>query len=113
MESELDALPAISSAKRLGRNSDMDPTIAEAYRSYQPAAGAQVASILGAAGADALLGLRAALGLAGAEPARELRFSAVQNLVRAAAAPSYTFYNDCGPYDYDASCTEPCFGFAP
>ena len=31
----------------------------------------------------------------------------------APAGPSYTTYGDCGPFDYDATCEEACFGFAP
>jgi hypothetical protein len=31
----------------------------------------------------------------------------------AAAAPSYTTHGDCGGFNYGATCTEPCFGFAP
>jgi hypothetical protein len=114
MDSELDALPTISSARRLGRGADLDPAIAEAYRSHEPAVGVQISSLLAMAGADALLGLRSALGMPSPAAALgPLRYSAVQDVMRAPNSPAYSFYNDCGPYDYNATCTSPCFGFAP
>jgi hypothetical protein len=115
MDFDLDQIPTIESAGRLGRHPDVDPSIADAYRSYEPGLRTQIASLLGAAGADALLGLRSALRVEGADLAAvpAIRFSDVQRLVSAQAAPGYTFYSDCGPYDYDATCAEACFGFAP
>lgn len=111
MDIEFDAIPSVESAGRLGRQPAADTGLAEAYRSFKPEAANQAASMLGLAGAEALLRLRSAFGLAETKEMPGIRLSDVQDVV--VAAPSYTTYSDCTVYSYHASCTEACFGFEP
>jgi hypothetical protein len=101
---ELDELPAVDGAGRLGRRAAADSPVADAYRAHRPDTVAQFGS------------LALTLGLQGAQRLQERLFPTPEQLglLRAAAAqPNYTMYLDCGPYNYDATCNESCFGFAP
>ena len=95
----LDDLPTIDGAGRTGR-SPTDSAVAGAYR--QPTSGAS--GLLGT------LGIGRALELAGS--LSQQLMPGARGLA-AAAGPSYTMYLDCSHYNYDATCNEACFGFAP
>lgn len=96
----IDDLPTIDGAGRLGRAHDADSAVAGAYRTNDPRGSSMLDS----------LGISRALELAGAL-SKQLMPRVLQSA--ADAAPSYTQYFDCGPYNYEPTCNEACFGFAP
>lgn len=95
----IDDLPTIEGAGRLGRPQDAASAVAAAYR---------VNGLPGATLLDSL-GITRALELAGALSKQLMP----RLLSDPGGSPSYTMYTDCGPYDYDATCNEACFGYAP
>lgn len=104
MVQSFEEIPLIESAGRLGRRPQVESATADAY---------QTESVGRRGGFEAF---NLGLGLELARVLQERVFpSAAQlgALQAAAASPSYSFYNDCTVYDYDATCTEACFGFAP
>jgi hypothetical protein len=102
VSTSIEDIPTIADAGRLGRRPGTGSAVADAYRPpVTPAAG-----LLGS------LGIAKALELAGTVQ-RQLFPSSAQLAALHAAGPSYTFYNDCGGYNYAATCHEACFGFAP
>jgi len=98
----IDDLPTIEGAARLGRSPSADPAVADAYRIPST----PVADLVGS------LGIERALEMA-VRAQQRLFPSAAELSFLQAAAPSYTMYLDCGPYNYNATCNEACFGFAP
>lgn len=95
----IDDIPTIEGAGRLGRPHQADSAVAAAYRT---------ASAPGAGLLDSL-GISRALEVAGALSQR------LMPTLRddPGTAPSYTMYLDCGGYNYESTCNEACFGFAP
>lgn len=101
MPMSIDELPVIETAGRLGRR--IDSPVADAYRLPSN----PIADLANAVGITKLLENSGVLQRGLLPRAAELVG------MRAAAAPSYTMYLDCGPYNYGATCNEACFGFAP
>lgn len=99
----IDDLPTIEGTARLGRSASADPTVEDAYRIPST----PVADLVGS------LGISRALEMAARAQERLFPSPAELSDLQAAAAPTYTMYLDCGPYDYGATCNEACFGFAP
>ncbi|MEM9557472.1 MAG: hypothetical protein AAGC60_24650 [Acidobacteriota bacterium] len=102
----LDDIPTLDTAVRRGRQTEADPEIAAAYAETRILArGPRL-------GAAALaLGLESADLLTRRVFSRDAQAAAVQAM--SGAGPSYSIYTDCGPYNYNGTCNEPCFGFAP
>jgi hypothetical protein len=101
---EFEDLPTIDAAGRLGRRPAADSPVADAYRSHRPDPVAQFGS------------LALTLGLQGAAQLQQRLFPTPDQIARLRAGfqqPSYTMYTDCGPYNYNGTCNEACFGFAP
>jgi hypothetical protein len=97
------SIPTIESAGRLGRASVPDDDLADAY-----SVTGKGESILRNSAALSL-GLRAVQDVhRGLMPQRFESFGR-----GTMAAPNYSTHGDCGGFDYNATCTEPCFGFAP
>lgn len=101
MSVSIDELPVIENAGRLGRR--IDSTVADAYRLPSN----PIADLVSAVGITKMLENSGVLQRGLVPGAAELAG------LRSAAGPSYTMYLDCGPYNYDATCNEACFGFAP
>lgn len=101
MSTSIDDIPTIEDAGRLGRPTHADSPVADTYLPRTSAAG-----LLNT------LGIEKALELAGTVH-RKLFPSGDQLASLQAAAPSYTMYLDCGGYNYEPTCNEACFGFAP
>lgn len=99
----IDDLPTIEDALRRGRSRRADSAVADAYR-LRPS---PLTDIVG------VVGVSRVLEMAGRMQEQLFPSSAERAALEAAAGPSYTQYFDCGPYDYDATCNEACFGFAP
>jgi hypothetical protein len=101
----IDDLPTVDAAGRLGRSRAASSALADAYRIPSN----PVTDIIGS------LGVARALEIAGR--AQRKMFPSAADLsalqAAAAAAPVYSTYSDCGPYNYDGTCNEACFGFAP
>ena len=108
MDFDLDAIPDIESAGRLGRVQDADPSLVDAYRSFRPDAVSPFTDMIGHASAERLARLRSVFGV-GAESG--INLSEVRDV--GAAAVSYTTHSDCGGFNYTPTCTEACFGFEP
>ena len=95
-------IPPIETAGRLGRAPEDDSQVASAYPAFRPA-------IFSASGPASLaLGFRALRML-------DRRIVPPESGIVAmgASAVSYTTYSDCTVFNYDATCSEPCFGFEP
>jgi hypothetical protein len=103
MSFNIDDLPTIEAAGRMGRRSDAGSPVTEAYLTDQ----ALVSSPIGT--------LSMTLGVEFARLLQQRAFPSAAQLaaLQAAAGPSYSTYSDCGPYNYNATCDEACFGFAP
>jgi hypothetical protein len=105
MSLELDDLPRIDSAGRLGRRAGTDTTVADAYGSYRPEGGIQLSSLHFSLGAEATNFLQNRV------------FPSSAKLAALAAptgaGPNYTTYSDCGGFHYGGQCNNPCFGYAP
>lgn len=99
-----DDIPTIDAAGKSRRRTDSDPDVAAAYAEQRILAGPRL-------GSAAL-----ALGLESAQLLQDQVFPSSAQLAAAramSAGPSYTLYTDCGPFNYNGTCNEPCFGFAP
>jgi hypothetical protein len=104
MSLEMDDLPLIESAGRLGRRATADSAVADAYPVYRPESGTRLSSAVLSLGLDAVSLLQNKMFPSGQQ------LSELQKLLHGGG--SYTMYLDCGPYDYNATCNEACFGFA-
>lgn len=108
MSFDIDDMPTIESAGRLGRRVTTDSPVADLYRdSREPRA-----DLLGSAGVTAALQFISSFQKQMTPAA--FQFSALQAM--APAGPSYTMYLDCTVYtgnNYNGTCNEACFGFAP
>ncbi len=100
---EMDDLPVVESAGRLGRRPSPDTPVADAYSGVRREDSAFLTSAALALGPRAVALLRGGT----LPPADQLR------ALHAHEGPHYSMYTDCGPYDYNATCEEACFGFAP
>jgi hypothetical protein len=103
MSFNIEDLPTIETIGKLGRRPSADSPVADAYPISLSPAGPAVGSI----------GVSVGLQFADLLQSKAFPSGAQLAALQAAAAPSYTMYFDCGPYDYDATCNEACFGFAP
>jgi hypothetical protein len=103
MSFNIDDLPTIEGSSRLGRRPDADSPVAEAYLTDQTLVSNPLGSLSMTLGVEFARLLQARLFPSAAQ------LSALQ----AAAAPSYTTHADCGGFNYNATCDEACFGFAP
>jgi hypothetical protein len=105
MSLELDDLPRIDSAGRLGRRAGTDTAVADAYGSYRPEGGIQLSSLHFSLGEEATNFLQDRI------------FPSSAKLAALAAppmaGPNYTTYSDCGGFHYGGQCNNPCFGYAP
>jgi hypothetical protein len=104
MSLDIDDLPVVETLGKLGRRAPADSPVSDAYRMYRPIDETRFGS----------LGL--SLGFQVARLLQERVFPSgtqLAELYDAAAGPSYTMFLDCGGYDYNATCDEACFGFAP
>lgn len=99
MAFSLQELPVVEDARRMGRRAVADEAIADAY-----------SSVAGRADTGVV-----ALGMRFAQLLEERAFPGAEALadLQAAAGPSYNMYFDCDAFDYNGTCAEPCFGFAP
>jgi hypothetical protein len=99
--SDLEDLPLVESA-RLGRRVSEDSAVADAYTAVRPDTDRFLTSAT------------FSIGLQMMDLARDRLYpSPAQLKAMRAAGWSYTTYGTCGPYDYNATCEEACFGFAP
>jgi hypothetical protein len=98
----MDDLPVVESAGRLGRRPFSDSPVADAYAVMRPEAGFLTSAAF-------------TLGLQAVDLLRDQLFPSPEQLrkLRVTSGPNYSTYSDCGPFDYDATCEEPCFGYAP
>lgn len=99
-------LPTIEGAGRLGRRPAADAEIIDAYRNHPSAAISHLEEAR-------LIGVT--LGMEAVRVLQERLFPGAGTGVtfRGGAAPQYTTYSDCAGYNYDGTCNEACFGFAP
>jgi hypothetical protein len=104
MSIDIDDIPVIESAGRLGRRPSADSSVAEAY----PAFPIRERNVIGSIGVPLILELVNRF-----QPETFPSGSDIMALQGRAAGPSYTTYFDCGGYDYNGTCNEACFGFAP
>lgn len=110
MSFDIESIPVIESAKKLGRRPNPDSTLAEAYPDHPERGG-------GGAG-DLLSSIGVPLGMKLMETLQARAFPSGAELGAFGAGPgasavSYTTYYDCGGYDYNGTCNEACFGFDP
>lgn len=103
MSMSIEDLPTIENAGRLGRRVHAGSAVGDAYRTPSTSG----ADLTGSLGISAALRFVDRM-RAGLSPSAD-QLSALQ----AAQGPSYTQYFDCGPYNYNGTCNEACFGFAP
>ncbi len=105
MSIDIEDIPTIESAIRVGRRSAAASELAEAYPLHPEGSG----NILESLGVPLSLKLMNSF--------RQTAFPSVaevSKLQASIAAASYTTYGtDCGGYNYNATCNEACFGFAP
>lgn len=101
MALELDDIPTVQSAGRLGRKPEPDSSLAGAYTAPQ----VNPLDALGSIGLDAAFSLAERL-RAGVFPTG----LPVPRPAPAGPARTYTTYYDCGPFNYDGTCAQPCFG---
>jgi hypothetical protein len=103
MSLDIEDLPVVENLGRLGRRTP-DSSVADAYRMHRPAERSDIGSFGLALGLQATRFLQEKV----SPSSRQLA-----ELNALAGGPSYTMFLDCGGYDYDATCDEACFGFAP
>lgn len=107
----IEDLPTIETAGRRGRQPDPDSPVVRAFsqRRAQTAAGSLIGSIGTTLGFDF-----ADLVSRGVAPTGQ-QLAALQANPQAlhSAGPGYTMFLDCGGHNYNGTCNEACFGFAP
>ena len=104
MRLELDDLPRVDSAGRLGRRAGTDTEVADAYSGNRADEGIQLSSLHFSLGAEATNFLQQRVFPGSAKLAA---------MISPAAAVNYTTYSDCTVFNYDGTCNNPCFGYAP
>lgn len=97
----IDDVPVIESMGRLGRRPPRDSTVADAY--VRRRTGDDLGRVAN---------LPAIMRIAEMMERRVFPDAALRSDIQA-AGPSYTMYLDCGPYNYNGTCDEACFGFEP
>jgi hypothetical protein len=101
---DLDELPTFEGARRFGRGRGIDSPVADAFQPPPDPI----------SGAITRLGIERTLELAGRlQQGVFPTASEISQLEGDADGPSYSMYLDCGGYQYGATCSEACFGFAP
>ncbi|HEU4795277.1 MAG TPA: hypothetical protein VFT02_06580, partial [Pyrinomonadaceae bacterium] len=104
MSFEIQDIPDIESLGKLGRRPHPDSRVAEAYPLHPTAAGDIFANV----------GVPTALRLVDKLQARAFPTSADRaEFANVQFGGNYTTHGDCGGFNYNASCNEACFGFAP
>jgi hypothetical protein len=103
MSFDIDDIPTIDTAGRLGRRASADSSIADAY----PLHPTRERNVIGT------MGVSLGLNLINRFQAQAFPSATDLMALQAGAGPSYTTHSDCGGYDYNATCNESCFGFAP
>lgn len=106
MSFTIDELPTFEDARRFGRSRAADSAVADAFR--MPAD--PITDVITS------LGVNRALELAGRAQQQMFPSAADLGALQApapAGGPSYSQYFDCGPFNYNGTCNEACFGFAP
>ena len=111
MSVDIEDIPTIESAIRVGRRSAGVSELAEAYPLH-PESGNALATAGGAAGLQLIKSFQA-LAFPGVADVLSSQQAFATGPSALGAGPSYTFHNDCGGYDYSPTCNEACFGFAP
>jgi hypothetical protein len=107
MSFDIEEIPLVEDA-RLGRRAGSDASIADAYPDFPSEAG----GVLDRIPIDVALRLGHSIERLAFPNAAQLA-ALTMPTVGAAAGPSYTYYSNCGGYDYNGTCSEACFGFAP
>ena len=110
MKKRLEDLPVIESAGRRGRQPEPDSPVVRAFaeRHSQPA-GSLVGSLGTAMGFDLADLLNRRIFPSG----QQLAALQAQSHMLHSGGPSYTMFMDCGGHNYNGTCNEACFGFAP
>ncbi|HEX8597700.1 MAG TPA: hypothetical protein VF952_04205 [Chloroflexia bacterium] len=113
MNFDIQDIPTIEGAERLGRRPSTDSDVVEAYPDH-PMRKGNILSLIGVP-----LGMQLVQRLQTATAARGGALGALGELanigtLERAASASYTTYYDCAGYPpYGGTCNEACFGFAP
>jgi hypothetical protein len=104
MSVDINDLPVVESAGRLGRRPPQDSPIADAYTRVQPEAGFLTSAAFA-------LGQQSVSFFGDhVSPSTEQ----LKNLSgTGTAGPPYTTYPDCTVFEYGGTCQQPCFGYAP
>src|SRR5579864_7137366 len=103
MPLELDDLPTVESAGRLGRRAGAGTPLGDAYQIQTFDRGLELSSLLFSLGTEAM----------GLLQNKVLPSSAKLAALFGPAAVTYTTYPDCASFNYDGTCNSPCFGYAP
>jgi hypothetical protein len=104
----IEDIPTIESAGRLGRRPEPGSPISEAFSARQARGGMSIGSIGLSMGMDFVRLLQERVFPSGTQLAA-LQMAGIQPTV----SPSYTTHYDCTTFNYDGTCNEACFGFAP
>ncbi len=104
MRLELDDLPSVESAGRLGRRAGAGTAMADAYQIHSSERGLELSSLHFSLGTEAMSVLQNKIFPSSAQLAA---------LNGPAGAVSYTTYSDCASFNYNGTCNSPCFGYAP
>jgi hypothetical protein len=104
---DMEDIPSIESLGRRGRRASPDSPFADGYPTTESAA----------PDVSGLFGISLGLQLAGRLQRRLFPtanlLAALQGVRAPGRAPSYSTYFDCGGVDYNGTCNEACYGFAP
>ncbi len=103
----LEDIPTVESARRMRRHVSSDSPIHEAYRTVPQRPEDSIGALISRISVPA--------GLKLVEKLQQGLFPSIAALHSSAAGagPSYTTHYDCAGYNYDGTCDEACFGFAP
>jgi hypothetical protein len=111
MSVDIEEIPTIESAIKVGRRSAAGSQVAEAYPLHpQQDPGNILETAGGTAGLQLIKSFQA---LAFPSAADILISQRAFGVGPSGPGPSYTFHNDCQGYDYNGPCNEACYGFAP
>jgi hypothetical protein len=98
----MDDLPVVESAAKLGRRPPSDSLVADAYKVVRPDLGFFTSTAF-------------RLGIQSVGLLRDQIFPSPEQLraLSGTAGVQYTTYPDCNAFNYDGNCNQPCFGYAP